>query len=141
MPLTHRLLAAALAMVALSVLMMASQIVPAPGGLGTHTQLGMQPCGFIVRTGIPCAACGMTTSFAHLMRGEIVQSLYTQPFGCLLGIGTAAAVSLGLYCAITGRAAYMLLTALPMRWHLMIWLSLAGLAWVWKIFVVVTHPL
>src|SRR4028118_1518351 len=88
-PLPHRLLAAAVALGALTVLLLAAWIEPAAGGIGTHTQLGMQPCGFFARTGVPCAACGMTTSFAHLVRGQVGQSLYAQPFGCLLGFATA----------------------------------------------------
>jgi hypothetical protein len=32
-----------------------------PRTMATHTQLGMPPCNFVVMTGKPCPACGMTT--------------------------------------------------------------------------------
>ena len=41
-----------------------------PRTMGTHTQLGMLPCNFVILTGRPCPSCGMTTSFALLVRGE-----------------------------------------------------------------------
>src|SRR5262245_14043759 len=31
-----------------------------PRTMATHTQLGMPPCNFVVMTGKPCPACGMT---------------------------------------------------------------------------------
>ena len=43
--------------------------------MATHTQLGMPPCNFVVMTGKPCPACGMTTSFALLVRGDVGASL------------------------------------------------------------------
>src|SRR3954469_25060403 len=33
-------------------------------GMGTHTQLCLPECNFYRLTGVPCPACGMTTSFA-----------------------------------------------------------------------------
>src|SRR5436190_1772061 len=41
----------------------------------THTQLGLPPCQFKAVTGIACPSCGMTTSFALLMRGDFWNSL------------------------------------------------------------------
>src|SRR5438132_6029980 len=37
--------------------------------LETHMQLGLPPCNFRILTGLPCPSCGMTTSFALLVRG------------------------------------------------------------------------
>ena len=31
----------------------------------------MPPCNFVLMTGKPCPSCGMTTSFALLVRGDI----------------------------------------------------------------------
>src|SRR5689334_8800203 len=47
----------------------------APKTMATHTQLGIPPCSFVVLTGKPCPACGMTTSFALLVRGDVAASL------------------------------------------------------------------
>jgi hypothetical protein len=45
-----------------------------PRTMSTHTQLGMPPCNFVTLTGKPCPSCGMTTSFALLVRGDVVSS-------------------------------------------------------------------
>jgi hypothetical protein len=45
-----------------------------PRTMSTHTQLGLPPCNFVDLTGKPCPACGMTTSFALLVRGDVVAS-------------------------------------------------------------------
>ena len=42
----------------------------APRVIATHQQLGLPPCTFLEVTGVPCPACGMTTSFALLVRGD-----------------------------------------------------------------------
>jgi Protein of unknown function (DUF2752) len=45
-----------------------------PLRMETHRQLGLPPCSFYALTHYPCPACGMTTSFALLMHGDIVNS-------------------------------------------------------------------
>ena len=45
-----------------------------PQSMATHTQLGMPPCNFVTLTGKPWPACGMTTSFALLVRGDVTAS-------------------------------------------------------------------
>ena len=45
-----------------------------PRTMSTHTQLGLAPCNFVLLTGKPCPSCGMTTSFALLVRGDVVAS-------------------------------------------------------------------
>lgn len=52
--------------------------------IATHQQLGLPPCTFVDVTGIPCPACGMTTSFALLVRGDIFSSLRANWVGTLL---------------------------------------------------------
>jgi hypothetical protein len=130
---TGRLAALVLACGALAVLWTAATIVPAESGMGTHMQLGMQPCGFLQQTGWPCAACGMTTSFSHFVRGQLLTSFFTQPFGFVLALLTAAFFWCAAYCGITGRASYRLLKIIPLRAHLWIWIPLAFAAWFWKI--------
>ncbi len=67
--------------VPLAVLITAAQLTPSPAGHGTHTQLGLPPCGFLLVTGFPCPGCGLTTSFAHMMRFEVVDAARANPFG------------------------------------------------------------
>jgi hypothetical protein len=73
-----------LAIAALSVLGLSRWLVPDARGLGTHTQLGLPPCGFWSLTGLPCPACGLTTCFAHLARGELTLALHANPLGVVL---------------------------------------------------------
>ena len=51
----------------------------------THTQLGLAPCTFRSLThGCPCPACGMTSSFALFVRGDLWHSLQANFAGTLL---------------------------------------------------------
>jgi hypothetical protein len=52
----------------------------------THTQLGLPPCQFLMLTGLPCPSCGMTTSFALLVRGDAVSALRANSVGVLLAV-------------------------------------------------------
>ena len=54
-----------------------------PKTMSTHTQLGMQPCNMVVLTGKPCPACGMTTSFALLVHGDVANSARANWVGTL----------------------------------------------------------
>ena len=53
-------------------------------GHGTHEQLGMAPCAWPMRYGIPCPTCGVTTSATHLLQLRPLTAFATQPFGALL---------------------------------------------------------
>jgi len=76
-----------------------------PDGLshGAHQQLGLPPCGFVVMTGLPCPTCGMTTAFAHTIRGQLVQALHAQAAGLLLALATLGVGGVALMALITGR--------------------------------------
>lgn len=72
---------------------------PDPRGLGTHQQLGLPPCSFHWVTGLPCPSCGMTTSFSHLMHGDVRESLKANPVGTLLAGLCLAAIP---WCVLSG---------------------------------------
>jgi hypothetical protein len=55
-----------------------------PRRMETHRQLGLPPCTFYALTGVPCPSCGMTTSFALLVRGDVWNSLRANAVGTLL---------------------------------------------------------
>jgi len=74
-----------------------------PLRLATHQQLGLPPCTFYALTGWPCPSCGMTTSFALLVRGDIVNSLRANAVGTLLALCALAAIPWGVASAIRGR--------------------------------------
>ncbi|HHH29922.1 MAG TPA: DUF2752 domain-containing protein [Polyangiaceae bacterium] len=80
----------------LAVLITAATLTPSVEGHGTHTQLGLPPCGFLVYTGYPCPGCGLTTSFSHMIRLEVLGAFHANPFGVLLFLCTAAIVPISL---------------------------------------------
>jgi hypothetical protein len=87
-----------------SLLVTARMLEPSPSGLGTHRQLGLPPCDFLSAYGKRCPACGMTTSWSYLTRGNVIGSLSVNTGGTLLGI----------VAAITGP--WLLISGLQGRW-------------------------
>lgn len=83
-------------------LVVAGFLKPDPSGVGTHTQLGLPGCLTVVATGVPCPACGMTTAFAHTVRGQWLTAVKTQPFGFALALAVMAGVLLCVHTLITG---------------------------------------
>lgn len=69
----------------------------------THRQLGLPECNFKRITGLPCPSCGMTSSFALLMHGDLVNSLRANAAGTLLAILCLAYIPWALLCAVLGR--------------------------------------
>ena len=55
-----------------------------PRSMATHTQLGLPPCNMVTLIGKPCPACGMTTSFALLMKGDVWNSMKANWVGTML---------------------------------------------------------
>jgi hypothetical protein len=133
-----RFFALVLSLGCIGVLVVATRINPSGRGFGTHEQLGLQRCAFEARTGVPCVTCGMTTSFAFFVRGNILASLYVQPGGTALAALAVLAFWAGLYIAITGRPVQRLLRFVPARYYLgplIVWIVAA---WGWKIWIHVT---
>jgi hypothetical protein len=130
-------LAAVVAVIALTLLILSARLHPSPDGHGTHSQLGLPPCGWVIMFNKPCPTCGMTTSFAHLAHGQVLESLRAQPAGTVLAVATAAAFWIALHAALTAsRAPIMFIRLLKPRF---LWI-LAGFwlaSWVYKI---VTWP-
>jgi hypothetical protein len=94
--------AALLALCCLAPLVVAAGLTPDPAGAGTHTQLGIQACGWAVSFGVPCPTCGMTTAFAHVAHLDLLAGLKAQPLGFLLAVGSAAGFWVALHVAATG---------------------------------------
>lgn len=82
--------------IALVVILIATTLEPAAVGHGTHTQLGLPPCGFFVVTGMPCPGCGLTTAFAHMVRFEWALAARANAFGVPLFLSTALYVPLSV---------------------------------------------
>lgn len=128
----ERIVAALVAAVCLTVLVIAAGLSPSPEGSGTHTQLGMPSCGWAVNYGRPCPTCGMTTAFAHAAHLQLWQSFKTQPMGFLLAVGTAAGFWVALYVAATGSLLGRLCGRLLAPRALWVLLGLAAASWFYK---------
>src|SRR4051812_16213315 len=84
-----RVAVAAVAVGLVGVFVVAARLDPydadgAPRTMATHTQLGLPECNFLRLTGVPCPSCGMTTSFALLIRGDVIAAGRANPVGALL---------------------------------------------------------
>lgn len=65
---------------------LAASLTPDSDGFGTHRQLGFPPCSFQTMFQMPCPSCGMTTAFAHFVRGEWISAAAANIGGLLLAI-------------------------------------------------------
>lgn len=119
------------AVLAISVLATAAWLTPSAEGHGTHTQLGLPPCGFLLFTGLPCPGCGLTTAFAHMVRLEIVGAAMANPFGIPLVLVTALSIPISIVGLVRGRSVIDVLDRLRFeRWALA--LAVAGIL-VWAV--------
>jgi len=97
-----RLWAAAVFGSCVGLLSVAGWVTPDASGLGSHRQLGFPACTSVMLTGYPCPTCGMTTAFAHTVRGQLISAFSAQPAGLLLALGTIAAAACSLLVLLTG---------------------------------------
>ncbi|MEM6393340.1 MAG: DUF2752 domain-containing protein [Planctomycetota bacterium] len=129
----QRLLALAIFLPAAALLTTAALLSPNPNGHGTHTSLGLAPCGLLQATGIPCPTCGMTTAFALAADASLLQSLLTQPLGFLLALATAATTLVTGYALVTGMRLQPLIDALLQPRTFWAFAVLTVLAWAYTI--------
>ncbi len=82
----------------------AATLEPSPAGYGTHQRLGLPPCSFMEWTGgKPCPSCGMTTSWAHMIRGQVFPSFSANSGGALLALTAMCAGPWLLFSGLFGR--------------------------------------
>jgi hypothetical protein len=98
----ERISAAIIAAACLALLIVASRLTPDPALTGTHTQLGLQPCGLLVASGFPCPTCGMTTAFAAAAGARPLTALAAQPMGAVMALGTAVLFWGAVHVAVLG---------------------------------------
>lgn len=118
---------------ALGLLLVAMLIAPSPDGHGSHTGLGLPACGWVVAFDTPCPTCGMTTSYAHAVRGDLLAAAKTQPMGTLLALLTAATAVGGLHAALTGCRLDRFTDRILSGKTLWIAAGLTAVAWIYKI--------
>jgi hypothetical protein len=97
---TDKSVAVTLLALASSVLAVALWLKPAAIGYGTHTQLGLPPCNFLLVTHLPCPSCGMTTCFAYAVRLQFWKAFLANPFGLLAFFATVAVIPTSIYLLI-----------------------------------------
>lgn len=78
-----------------------------PKTSATHTQLGMPPCNFVTLAGKPCPSCGMTTSFALLVRGDVVASMRANWVGSVMCVLWAATLVWALASGLRGKPLFV----------------------------------
>ncbi len=118
----------------LSLLMVARWLEPDPRGRGTHEQLDLPPCGFLLIFGKPCPSCGMTTSWSHVTRGQFLSSIHANAGGFLMAIAAAVAGSVLIGSAIKGQ--WIVAPSVNVVLFAAITVILAALLhWVFKLFI------
>lgn len=127
-----RIGALGLALACASPLAMAAVLTPSTEGMGTHTQMGLPECGFVIATGYPCATCGCTTAFAHAADGSLLTSFMTQPFGALLALALAMMTLIAGWSAISGMKLAPLGQMMATRRFVLTWIVLLLGAWAYK---------
>ena len=125
----RRLLLLGLGLSVAVVFVMALVLKPDPRGFGTHQQLGLPDCRFRFWTGLNCPHCGLTTSFCHLVRGQLSASFRANSSGIVLAVLLLAIMFWCLAVSCYGR---WLLTDDPSKWFiriLLVFVILNGLLW------------
>ncbi len=113
-------------------LVVAARLTPDPAGLGTHQQLGFPPCAFRAVWGVRCPACGMTTSWAYFVRGQIVSSAQANPAGAMLAVLTCTVSVCLLFHAVAGRIPRSGWYA-ALAWGMIVVLVVAVADWAWRL--------
>jgi hypothetical protein len=133
----QRLFCALAGLFAWGLLLIASQLEPDPSGRGTHRQLGLPPCSFILFLGVPCPGCGMTTSWTLATNGRLVEAWTTNAAGTLLAVFCSGIGLFGLLLAFHGRLTkglmYLLSSHIP-HYAIAILVLIAFLDWLHRLF-------
>ncbi len=90
----------------------------------THRQLGLPECTFKSLTGKPCPSCGMTTSFALLLRGDLASSFQANAVGMLLAGFLLVVLPWAVASVIRGRLIYIRSLERALTWTVAVFLTL-----------------
>ena len=117
----------------LTPLVIAVGLEPDHRGHGTHEQMGLEPCGYLVETGRPCPTCGMTTAFANTVRLRLPSAFAANPGGLFLAL---VCMAIPIYIVDSWRrrlpASRFFQTWLGRRW-LIISIAVLLLGWIIKL--------
>lgn len=101
-----------------------------PLRMETHRQMGLPPCTFKYYSGLPCPSCGMTTSFALLVHGDVVNSLRANAVGTVLALCGMLFVPWALACVVAKRYFFIDSGELVLLKLVMAFVALMLLRWV-----------
>lgn len=119
-----RVLVALWALLILAGFGVARSLTPSRLGIGTHLQLGFQPCSWLVMTGVRCPVCGMTTCFAHITRLEVADAWRANPVGLFLASWFAVQA---IWCLAVAIRGCWIGPTNPATWMSWVWLVLIAL--------------
>ena len=68
-----------------------------------HTSSGFRDVRILGYSGLPCPACGWTTSFALVAKGQVITAWFTQPFGVILAVSTGVGMIVSGMEAVSPR--------------------------------------
>ena len=122
-----------LPVVLLALLVTARCLEPAEVGYGTHQQLGLPACMSRVLWGMPCPACGMTTSWAWATRGRWTLAVEANAGGFLLALIALALVPASCYWLAVGKTFPGDRTWLMLGMSLCVALAVATAQWGWRL--------
>jgi hypothetical protein len=96
----------------------------------THRQLGLPECTFKTLTGKPCPSCGLTTSFALLVHGDVINSLRANSVGTLLAVFLVLVIPWAVVSVVRGRTLFIRSIERALTWTVACFLALLLLRWV-----------
>ncbi|MEZ6137102.1 MAG: DUF2752 domain-containing protein [Pirellulaceae bacterium] len=113
----------------LTLLITARILEPSAAGYGTHQQLGLPPCTSVALFNMRCPACGMTTSWALMVRGRWIESATVNAGGFLLSLIALAYLPISCYFFFWGRSSRRGWVSLALAIGLMAALIVAIVQW------------
>lgn len=128
-----RTFALGLALAMLAPLVVGAALRPDVRGVETHTQLGLPPCGWMLRYGRPCATCGMTTSVSLASHGRLLSAFRVQPLGALMAIACSAGFWTGLFGFVTGVRLGVWCQRICQPWMVMVFVGCLLASWAYKL--------
>ncbi len=117
----------------LGLLVIARVLEPAEEGFGTHQQLGLPPCTSVALFDVTCPACGMTTSWAWVTRGELIRAARANVGGCLLALIALAYLPTVCYFLCGGRTSLQGRFSLLFGGSILAAMAAATLQWVFRL--------
>ena len=117
-------------------LVLAFAMRPDERGYGTHEQLGLQPCLPMELWHVPCPGCGVTTSVAMAVRGDLLGSLRNQPFGFLMALLFVALAVWAPLAHFLGRDLWRDVQAIRFGLWTKALVIFVALSWVYKLALV-----